>query len=283
MAVLHAQSVTAQIIGISDAKVLDESTPYAQAQRAFEQKDYELALRKCRQALQDEWPERFENRILATAARCCLMIHQHEGAIHYVERIHHNNPSSPYISLLPLVWDHRLPESERHAPGPGDLTSSSPVRQFAAASAFLLDEEYGNDSHRILSEFRASGLLPLTTIAETQLWRLRTNEIDSLPLGTVHNWSERLSRLPEATRGGPQFVVGRALHQHHRVDEAALHFLWLPMMEHDDSYLAASSLFEAIQCLEETGRRNEARLLRRELLDRFSDSSAARRLRRPGD
>ena len=61
-------------------------------------------------------------------------------------------------------------------------------------------------------------------------------------------------------------------------DQAALELLWLPLMRTDDFGLAAAALAESILCLEETGRSESARRLRRELQDRFGRTSAARRL-----
>ncbi|MCH2200958.1 MAG: hypothetical protein MK102_03235 [Fuerstiella sp.] len=257
----------------------DNRTLYAEAERLFEQAAYVQALRNCDQLLTEGFPSRIYNRVQATAIRCCLMLNHPEDAIQRVETIYERDPASPYLSLLPLVWDDRLPVHERYVASPNDLVSESLTRQLASASALLHDSRYAERCVEILKEVRSNRDLPLRILAETQMWRIQLPMTGSVHLPTVRRWQKRAAELPESLRAGPQFVVGRAFQLRHKPDQAALELLWLPLMQTDDPNLAASGLAESIVCLEATGRSASARRLRHELQNRFPRTSAAHRIR----
>jgi tetratricopeptide (TPR) repeat protein len=254
---------------------------YAEAERLFGQSEYEQALAICDQSLDDSFPPRIYNRIQAVAARSCVLLNRREEALRRVESIYKRDPASPFLSLVPLVWDDRLPINERYVASPADLQSESPTRQLAAASSLLLDSRHSERCVEILTDIRAERRLPMSILAETQLWRVQMPTTDTIYLPTVRRWQQRAGTLPESLRAGPQFLVGRALQLRHKPDQASLELLWLPMMRTDDPYLAAAALAESILCLEATGGSENARRLRRELQDRYGGTSGARRLTRP--
>ena len=251
---------------------------YAEAKRLFDESMYEEALVICDQTLEDIFPARVYSRLQAVATRCCLLLNRREDALRRIETIYQRDPESPHLSLIPLLWDDRLPASERYTARAEDLLSESPTRRLAAASSLLQESQHSEKCVQILTEVRASRRLPMSILAEIQLWRVQMPATDSVPLPTVRRWQKRAASLPESLRAGPQFIVGRALQLRHKPDQAALELLWLPLMQTDDSCLAASGLAEAVVCLEATGRIESARRLRRELQDRFGRTSAARRL-----
>ena len=251
---------------------------YKEAERLFDESEYEQALALCDQTLDELFPARIYNRIQAVAARCCVRLNRREDALQRIEAIFKRDSASPYLSLVPLVWDDRLPVNERYLASPQDLQSKSPTRQLAAASSLLLDSQHTEYCVEILTKVRAERRLPMSILAETQLWRVQMPTTDTVYLPTVRRWQKRAATLPESLRAGPQFLVGRALQVRHKTDQASLELLWLPMMRTDDPYLAASALAESILCLEATGRRGAARRLRRELQDCYGSTSAARRL-----
>ena len=251
---------------------------YAEAKRLFDQSMYEEALLRCDQTLEDIFPARVYTRIQAMATRCCLLLSRREDALRRIETIYQRDPESPHLSLTPLLWDDRLPARERFTAPAEDLFSESPTRRLAAASSLLQDSHHRETCVQILTEMRASRRLPMSILAETQLWRVQMRSTDSVHLPTVRRWQLRAASLPESLRAGPQFIIGRALQLRKKPDQAALELLWLPLMQTDDTHLAASGLAEAIICLEATGRIESALRLRRELQNRFGRTSAARRL-----
>lgn len=257
---------------------VENGSAYGDAQLLFEKEQYDRALLRCDQALEDAFSVRIFNRIQALAIRCCLRLNHLEEALSRVEGVYSKDAASPYLSLLPLVWDDRLPEQERYLARSKDLESQSPPRQLAAASSLLQQVQYRKECVEVLMNIRASHRLPLNVLAETQLWRIDAVQTDSFHLRSVDRWKRRAATFPESLRAGPQFIVGRALQLRHKPNQAALELLWAPMMQQDDIFLAAAGLAEAVVCLESTGRRKSARRLRLELEQRFSQTSAARNL-----
>ncbi len=254
---------------------LDHGSVYREAQQLFEQTQYEASLIKCDLALNDNLPVRIFNSIQATAIRCCLRLNRRDEAVQRVETIWKRDDASPFLNLLPLVWDDRLPTTERYVATPRNLRSQSLPRQLAAASSLLHDPQHQQSCVKILTDVRASRRLPMSVLAETQLWRLGVRKTDDVRLSSVQRWKTQADSLPQSQRAGPQFVVGRALQLRQQPDPAALAFLWAPMMQTDDAFLAATGLAEAIVCLESTGRRDTAQRLRQELQHRFGHTSAA--------
>jgi len=265
----------AQNIGSAHPDVGDDTAPYAQARRLLKESQYQAALEKCDEALKEQWPPRYTNTIQATAARCCLGLHRRDAALVRLESIYQRNASSSHLTLLPLVWDERLPDSERLTMDPRDLQSESVPRRLCAASALLHRSEYRDECAAILKQLRTSGRLPLSILAETQSWRLLISdrEAESVTLSTITRWQGRVSELPEPIQAGPHFVVARGLRTRRRLEQAALEFLWAPYMQCEDPFLAASSLFEAADCLQKAGQLPASRQLFGELKRRFADAS----------
>ena len=267
----------AQIIGVSGPRLSSGSSLYAQAQDLFRRGQYEAALEQCDAAAAAAEVTGLKNRIRATAARCCLRLNRRAEVVRRLEEIERDDRASSWLALLPLVWNEKLPESERYVAAPTDLQAPSAVRRLAAASALLHETAYRDDCERILREFYLAGRLPFSMMAETQLWRLAADDAEAASLATVRRWQSRLAELPPTMRGGPTYLTGRALRIRHHSAEAVPLLLWLPLTEHDDRFLAAASLAESIRCLRDSGCLAEAGLLEKELAERFGETSAAQR------
>lgn len=251
---------------------------YRQAERLFAEAQYERALRVCSMAIDDVLPDRIYNRFQAMAARCCLQLNRRDEALRRVELIWQRDATSSYLSLVPLVWDDRVPNEERCASSADELKSSSPLRRLAAASSLLQEPQLTDQCLKVMTSIRAKRRPPLTILAQAQLWRVKASKPDETPLQIVQRWQKQAALLPRNLRAGPQYVVGRAFQLRYKQDRAVPELLWAPIMASDDPVLAASGLAEAVLCLESTGRSESARRLRRELQQRFGRTSAARRL-----
>ncbi len=252
---------------------------YREAEQLFREKQYDQALQVCILAIDDILPDRIYNRYQALAVRCCLQLNRRAEALRRVELIWQRDRMSPHLSLVPLVWDDRLPEEERSPAPANELVSSSVVRQLAAASSLLQKPEHQDRCIKVLAAIRGDRQPPLTVLAEAQLWRVKAIQTEEIPLLVVQRWQKRAATFPQELRAGPQFVVGRAFQLRHKPDIAVLELLWAPLMAADDPVLAASGLAEAIRCLEASGRGESARRLRLELQQRYSNTSAARQIR----
>lgn len=251
---------------------------YRQAEQFFRDGQYERSLNVCSLAVEDQLSDRIFNRFQALAARCCLRLHRRDEALRRVELIWQRDPTSADLSLVPLVWDDRVPAAERCSVSSAELTSSSPLRRLAAASSLLQDPRYTEDCVRVLTEIRGKRQPPLTVLAEAQLWRVKAPQTDAIPLPVVVRWQKRAATFSQSLRAGAQFVVGRACQLRHKPDMAVPELLWAPLMAPDDPVLASCGLAEAVVCLEMTGRVESAGRLRRELQHRYGQLSAGRRL-----
>lgn len=218
------------------------------------------------------------NELQASAARTCIKIGRRKEAVERIEKVFEEDERSRHVSILPLVWDSRLPEDERINCEIEQLRDESILRRLVACSALLHKKELRISIQKQLTEIRRnSGLVRISELAESQLWRTYLLESDDRkPL--LNHWSDLVNQMPPTSRGGPAFVLGRLQARVHKYDDAALAFLWMPMMSPIDQALSAQSLLHASRCLKNAGRVREAETLRRELQSRFPKTSAALQL-----
>lgn len=243
-------------------------------------RDFRQALVSFDQALRKERREWAWRELQATAAKTAVHLGDRWQAVERIETILVQDERSRHVSLLPLVWDERLPPEERITAEPDDLTALVPARRLVAASALLHQPEHQPAARSVLQQIRRTeGLSRMGDLAQAQLWRLSLLGSPDEPDPPLRIWADRVRDMPVEARPGPQYVVSRAFLQKHDYDAAALGFLWMPLMAPTDEALAAQSLAEAIHCLKLAGRPQEAVALRHELQSRFPDSSAARRQR----
>ena len=250
---------------------------HTRALTLFQKSEFAEALQSCDAALAEESRQWVRDEIQATAVRSCLSLNRHKDALQRVESICSHDADSRYCGLLPLVWDTRLPEAERWRATPTELESRSRPRRLTAASSLLHKNEYRSICVRVLSKLRDDRSSPLGTLAETQLWRLSFLSGETLRALQIERWTTRAAELPPWLRSGAQYLVGRALRLQHEADRAAIEYLWTPLMRHDDPVLSAACLARAVECLQDSGRTASAALIRAELLQRFPDTSSARR------
>lgn len=239
------------------------------------ERKFDQAMRAFDAAVSKEHRKWAKNELLATAAKTCITMGNRDQAVVRIEEILKADPRSRHASLLPLVWDERLPAAERVSAAGKDLVSPSPARQLVAASALLGDSEFRQAAQQTLNRLRTTASSRITDLADTQLWRLAVlTEADDLKT-RLPTWHGKLRRLPLEARGGPQHVIARALQQQHDYDQASVAFLWLPFMSPTDEALAARSMLDGMQCLIASGRISEAATIKQELLTRFPETSAA--------
>lgn len=215
------------------------------------------------------------NELQASAAQTCIKIGRRKEAVERIEKVFEEDERSRHVSILPLVWDSRLPDDERIDCEIEQLGDKSILRRLVACSALLHKKELRTSIQKQLTEIRRnSGLVRISELAESQLWRIYLLENDNKkPL--LNHWCDLVNQMPPTSRGGPAFVLGRLQAKAHKYDDAALSFLWMPTMSPIDQALSAQSLFQASQCLRNAGRVREAENLKHELQSRFPETSAA--------
>lgn len=272
-----------QIVRLKNVVELDfpRDPAYSRGLRQLNAGQYESAVESLQSASAIETRPWVWREINAALAQAAIGAGDRSLAIERIERIHEQDESTRHVALLPLVWDETLPDAERTTMAIEALQEGSLIQQLTAASVYLLSSEQQSEAIAALQRVRGSGQRQLAMLAETQLWRLKLSEPSKLTSTEVRIWMNRLRDFSHIQRSGPQSLVGRALQQQLSFDQAALQFLWTPLMSPIDPPLAAQAMRRAAECLDHSGRSSEANRVRLELSTRFPETSAARGLPQP--
>ncbi len=254
-----------------------KSKEYEQGLIHLQKKEYTAAVAALEAACAVE-PRRWVLcEIRSSAAKALLALGRYDDVIQQLEQIIKLDPKTRHVSLLPLVWDERLPQRERFQAMPQDLSNGSPLKQLTAAAALLHLPQHQPQVIEVLTRLRTSDQPYLRQLAEIQLWRLPLLRPGRLRQADTSFWRNRVHELDAEVRGGAEFLLGRAFLLQHDYDAAALSLMWMPMMSPHDPATAASSLFEASVALVGAGRHAEASRVLAELAERFPDSSVQHR------
>ncbi len=268
-----------QVLHMSDVAELSfhKSAAWDSGLRLWQTGELKKAFAALSQALRQEDRDWAWCELQATIAKLLVRMGNRDAAVDRIERILQKDDQSRHVCLLPLVWDESFPADERVTAAPEDLGNPLPARRLVAASALLHDTAHRPAATAVLQRIRQQqGLNRLGELAAAQLWRLPMLDKPDDRNALAQVWSDQVREMPVECRNGPQYVVAKILRQQHRYDKAALGFLWTSLMSPLDDALAAKSLVAAIDCLEQAGRPNEARVMSAELNVRFPKASATR-------
>lgn len=281
LTILRSGSTRIELFRISDIVELSfAKTPVWDSGLRFQASgDHRKALEYFDKALKSESRPWAWNELQASAVKECIANGDRVAAVERIEQIFSKDKLTRHVCLLPLVWDGRLPDSERVQAVVGDLASDSVIRQLVAASTLLDQSDHRTEAEAMLERIRrTTPSRRIVEMAEAQLWRVYLLDANrEFPL--TSQWGDRVSQMPVFARSGPQYVVGRLLKKQHQYDRAALAFMWMPLMAPIDPALSAQSLAEGIACLGLSGRQSEADALAAELQQRFPQTSAAMSIR----
>ena len=92
----------------------------------------------------------------------------------------------------------------------------------------------------------------------------------------MDSWTTRIKEALDPVKGGGYYVLGRGHWLRGEYDRAAVALLWVPLVYNGDHQLAARSCLEAADALVECGRKMEAAVLYREVIDRYRNTDFAR-------
>ncbi|MBL8814537.1 MAG: hypothetical protein JNL58_00810 [Planctomyces sp.] len=255
-----------------------KSAEYEEGLRFIAAGDWKRALSSLTTAAELEPRPWVVREIMASQIRCLTAIGRRADTIQIVEEILESDPHTRHVALLPLVWDERLPESERTMVPLSDLESSSLVRKLTAASVWLHDDKHAAAAQAELHSLRLCGRKRIQELAEIQLWRVRVIHPDRLRTADTEIWEGRVVDFERPIRGPAAIVLGRAFLHQHQYDKAAFAFLWMPVLQVEDRPLAAASLKYAAIALQTAGRPEESSVITSELLNRFPETSSAQQV-----
>ena len=264
--IVRRSGSTVNVIRLQDVVSVQfrKSEEFNDGLKKLQERDWKTALTSLQSAVTTEnrnWARREINSHLAQAYRA---LGEFEGCLATVEKIVQDDPDTRHVVELPLVWDERLPATNRIQLAAADLKSPSEVRRLTAASALLHDSSQETAAVAVLKDLEKSSTGVLLELVRAQLWRLRLLHPDQLREAEVSSWSQTVRQLDRRTRSGPEFIIGRALLATHDYDNAATSLLWMPLLEPLDPPTSNASLQEAITALESSGRQSDADKLRSE-------------------
>jgi len=263
---------------ISADRVEDVTTDYTQkhvdADVAFAENRFAEAEALYRQAIREESRQWVRREILAQIVWCLRYQNKHEQAAATFLLIVENDPTTQYVSAIPLAWT-RL---ELGLPAERQATEwlrddREPVAQLIAASWLLSGPaELRGEAVRTLEDLTRTRELRIAQLAETQRWRTQVVTADDRQ---IDRWRSILENMPQPLRAGPYHLLGQALARRGRHEEAALVHMRVPILYPRQRRLAAESLLAAADALRKNQQADEARICLRELLREYPDSTAA--------
>lgn len=256
-----------------------KSAEYDAGLELLQKRDCEKALSSFQTAESIERRAWVSREIMASSAQALVTLGRRPEAVKRIEKILEDDPATRHVALLPVVWDERLPPSERGAAAPDELKSPSLLQRLTAASVLLQSTEHGAAARETLTELRTCGKTGIQDLAEIQLWRVRLLKPDQLRRTDVTFWQTRAAELDRTMRGAAEFLIGRALMRFYEYDTAAVSLMWMPLMCPDDRVTAAASLRDAAEAMRQSGRAAAAAQVTGELMAWFPETSSAMQVR----
>ncbi|WP_145260142.1 hypothetical protein [Planctomycetes bacterium Pan216] len=184
-----------------------------------------------------------------------------------------------FMARAPLVWidgttiDEKALEQARQWLAP----TASPMQRLLGAS-WLVDGARSASAREALDKLRTQPDRRIGSMARAQYLRASANPPSDEELRQFHDLIET---LPTAARKGPQFVYAQALEANGKPVDAALAYLWVPMVyDQERSELAAASLYHAARNSKKAGLNADATRLLDELAKKYPESPWAARAER---
>lgn len=262
-------------------QVLWVETPHSAqwdlAENRFRAHDYANATEAFLQALEEESRPWVRRELMAQLVQCYKRQEKTEQAVETFLSLYRSDPDTPHLWTIPLQW--------RGVETPASLAARCRewLNEDQWPAAVLLGASHqltGRDRSEAIEKLLDLAKQPdrrIAQLAEAQVWRTRLAAAGTEELG---EWEDAIHEMPAALRGGPFYVLADAYALRGKPREAALSYLWLPLVHDDDPILAASACVKAAESLELAGQTAEAHTLYREALHRFSFTPAAVEARR---
>jgi tetratricopeptide (TPR) repeat protein len=234
--------------------------------------DFQRAVEHYLAALRIESRGWVQREIIAQCVRCYLNSGRPQRACAAFLELVRQNPQTPYFSRIPLRWMPFQPSSTFRKQARGWLEEGGDSIAPLLAASWLLSTA---DRANAIAGLQRLSLHPdsrVVQLARAQLWRTRVMTAEQ---GQLSSLQKLIERMPPALRGGPYYVLGRALAAQAERESAALAFLRVPILYPDDRQLAASALLSAGRELEKIGRTREAATLYREAAEDYAGTDAS--------
>ncbi len=264
---------TADIQGIQTPR----SEPHVQAEQFAALRQYQPALESYAGAIDAETRDWVRRDIYAALTRLHLREGQRMKAAEAFISLTNSDPKTHFRGLAPLWWstDEQItPVMEAQA----KLWTKSPnyFAQLIGASVLFNIPAERSAAMKLMDAIAGNGR-GFIHLARAQLWRARL--VDGKPVNNaeIRLWRGRLGSMLPEERGGPWFVIGKANAQRLENEEAAIAFLWVPLVHKQDHLLAAEASYYAALSLQKNGSLAEATNLYRETAQRYPGTEFAKK------
>ena len=228
-------------------------------------------------ALPEEPRDWMQREILAHLVRCAIRRGDGATAGTRFLQITKQDPLTPHWNIAPILWAPRSMGDSQKTLARTWLKESDAPASLLAASWLLVDPVYGEAAEKQLGELARHSNRVISSLARTQLWRLKLglaiSEIE------VQKWQREVRRMPRPLRAGPQYLVARGLFQRNEPGPAAAELLWLATVYTDNEDLSARALVEAAGAIEKSGQTKDAWALYTQAIKRFGWSPWANEAR----
>ena len=235
-----------------------------------------VALEAAARAEVRDWVRR---DILATLNRVHLRAGRRLEAARAFVRLTDSDPATHHFPDIPLWWQTGPADEPAHRQALLWLDGPNRSARLIAASILLGTEDSDVAARGVLEDLATSGDGQFVNLSRAQQWRTRLRQERPPSDVEMRVWRLRLRSMKSAERAGPWFLLGRAHSRRHEHGDAAIAWLWLPLVYPTDHWLAAEASFRAAEALQEFGRPAESRSMLHETAKRFAGTPAAARAR----
>ncbi|MDG2381778.1 MAG: hypothetical protein P8N76_08890 [Pirellulaceae bacterium] len=254
-------------------RVESEQLPeHSQADARFGERNYKAALSAYQKAIRREERNWLKREILAQIIRCHNNLGNRRAAGSMFLILYKEDQRTLHFDAIPLVWRPWQPDREATTEATKWLDDPQPVAKLMAAS-WLLSTSKRSAAIRVLEGLKRSRDSRVQQLANAQLWR--TQLVTTRKDIVLHEWPRALQQMPFELRGGPHFVLARALAKHGASDRSILEFMRVSIAYSAMYDLSAESLWQAGRQLEEAGNRPAAARIYREIIRDYPDTSSA--------
>ena len=232
----------------------DWSATHAAANEKYQQHDYAAALTLYRRSFNTEKRAWVKRRLLERVIWCYRNTGKDADACRMFERLIKEDPNTPYLACIPLLWPTKQCPTDVKAIVASWLRNEQPATKRLVAASWLLV----NNRSQAMSALRELGKDPsksISSLAVAQLWRA---ELLTLKESRLSWWQEQLESTPAELRAGSYYLLGKSLAKFGQQDEATLAFLRVPTMFPDAVSLGQMSLAEGGAILQSQNHRQEA-------------------------
>ena len=239
--------------------ISDWPASYSRAVEQMNDGQYAAAIAQFREAFAEEQRAWVRPRILADVVVCFHNAGQFENACVTFLQILQQDPQTPYLESMPLVWQPLETPARLATRARAWLAEANPPAIRLLAASWLLTAAADRAAaEQALRQLARGADSPVALLAQAQIWR---NQLVTVTPEMLQAWQESLAKLPAALRGGPTYLMGQAQAKLDLHPDAELTLLRVAVLHPRQRTLGQAALFAAAKSLQAAGATAEARLI----------------------